>query len=119
MLPIQQEKHMHRVNIHYDRIGTIPQVEAFRHKLPQLLTRYEASSPPAQELQALTRLTGEHRKAWVDEVLKDGCKTQRIVDGLTIISCAEHFYGVMGSEFDSIADLIDVLRGLDDTLKVK
>lgn len=110
---------MHGVTIHYDRIGTIPQVEPFRDVLAQLILSYEGSAPSPEELAALTRLTGDDRRAYVDALLEDDRKMQRIVDGLTITFCAEHFYGLLGQEFNSMSDLIDALRGLDDNLKAK
>jgi len=77
--------------INYGLIGTIPEVEAYVGFLPALIEKYQAN--------------------------RYENKMDRAADGVIIEMVASHVYGIDPSECDSMSELIDSIRSLDETIQ--
>ena len=107
------------MKIHYELIGSIPAVEFLRAPgaLDELILHYEQSRPtqhPEFGLMSPTDIS-----LYVKELFRDPSALQRMADGVTIELAAQHFYGLKGEDFNSMAELIDAINGMDQDLRFR
>lgn len=100
-----------KVNIHYDLLGSVPAVECFRDSLDELILRYETTGPVRRPEFGLMSETDI--KLYVNEAFRDPCSMQHMADGIAIELCAQHFFGLRGTDFNTIAELISAMNDLE------
>jgi hypothetical protein len=105
------------LTIHYDLVGSVPEVACFADQLDELILQYEQSAPA--KTPNFSELTDAEREVWLKEALESPQANERITLGVVIELCAQHFYGLSGQDFDRISDLIDAMQGLEQTVKGK
>ena len=105
--------------IHYDLIGTIPAVECFKApgSLDEIILRWELAAPKLTIEFGLMSPTDI--KLYVGEAFKDPAALQRMADGVCIELCAQHFYGLAGEDFNTMAELIDAINSIEQENKFK
>lgn len=97
------------LKVNYELVGSIPAMEAFRNTLPDLIAKYEATRK--------TTVFAADTK--IADALKNDAVLDRISLGVTIEMCAQHFYGMDGLEYNSMAELIDAIKSVDQELEFK
>jgi hypothetical protein len=106
-------------NVNYELIGSVPSMEVFRDSLDTLMAEYLANVPPKTVFDELMSTSPANRANWVKEKLTQPAAAEQMVRGVTIELCAQHFYGLTGSDFDRVTNLIDEIRSMDQDLEVK
>jgi hypothetical protein len=112
------------MHIHYELIGSIPSMDAFRLSLDEVLARYKANTLTPEQIKARF---AEHIKArdegrlssMIDGLFEDPAVIERMTDGAVIAMCAEHFYGLRAMDFESTGDLIDAMEAREQMIKAK
>lgn len=94
------------IQINYTLIGSIPEMEQYRDTLPSLLSRYERN---AKNLLVPA-------KSQIDEALIADEKFEQQALGVAIEMCAEHFYGIENDGSNSMSELINQIRAVDEDL---
>ena len=107
------------MKIHYDLIGTVPAVEFLKAPgaLDELILRYEQGKPLRKAEFGLMSPTDI--KLYVAEAFKDPKSVQRMADGVAIELAAQHFYGLKGEDFSTMAELIDAINSIEQENKFK
>lgn len=110
-------------NVNYDLIGSVPSMEIYRDVLPKLIAEYEASNHLAVEARRKIEALGSNHEAiatLLNENLKRPEVQARLSRGVVIELCAQHFYGIdTVNEYQSIHDVIDLLKSIDQELELK
>lgn len=99
------------MNINYDLIGSMPELDSEVQKLPFLIAAFQ-SAPKTNKLDVLSMSpaqVGTH----VDKAFKDPAKLEKMANGALIEMLAGHMYGLDAQEYDSIDQLIGAIKSME------
>jgi len=104
--------------IHRHLIGSCPAMEQFRQTLPDVIAQYRASAPSLDTKVAMkAAATAGRLKEFLDEAFANPEAQQRLMNGTVIELCAQHFYGLEGSDFETVSELIEAIEAMDQELE--
>ena len=105
------------MKIHYDLIGTIPEVECFGNSLDEIILRYEMTNLEPRPQFGL--MNQADLKQHIATSFNDSAALTRMADAVAIELCAEHFYGLRGADFNTMSELIDAINSIEQGNRFK